>query len=325
MSDSVLARIHTIDTTRLKLQSLAAAGQWDVLLNAYVPFEPYQWSFPDMMALRQTALEESARLHAHRGRLLAERQEDEEALQEFATAARRDPANRETAKAMEAARVVGSMAGARTAKPASLPPGSPEDLRFKRSVHDGERAIQDKDFAKADAAIREAQNADKDAPEILVLQAKLLAARDRDAEAIPLLDAYDREVSDAAARELGNTARNDILYDLEKKRTALRSGTPKAATGWRLFEAPRRGRPGARAGPRGRAVSLLRRHRRRAVPRFRHRQAAAGPLPGGFQLPARGSGTPQSRLADSRAAGRPAAGELDGRHPQLALRPPSAG
>ena len=72
---AVFSRIKTVDSTRLALRSLAASGEWDLLLDAYLPFERYQWSFPDMMALHQTALEESVRLHAHRGTLLAERQQ----------------------------------------------------------------------------------------------------------------------------------------------------------------------------------------------------------------------------------------------------------
>jgi hypothetical protein len=219
---TILNRIQTVDSQRLTLRSLAGAGEWDLLLDAYLPFEPYQWSFPDLMELRQTALEESARLHAHRGTLLAERQQPAEALREFALALRRDPDNREISKLLESARVVVSLADAALAKPHVLPAGSPQDIRFKRSLHDAERAIQDKDFAKADAALQEAQADNKDAPEILVVQAKLLAARDRDADALPLLDEYDRTVADPAARELGNAARNDILYDLTKKRTEFK-------------------------------------------------------------------------------------------------------
>jgi hypothetical protein len=223
----VFTRIQYVDSTRLTLRSLAASGEWDLLLDAYLPFERYQWSFPDMMALRQTALEESARLHAHRGTLLAERQQHVDALQELTLAVRRDPDNREIAKLLEAARVVGSLADANAAKRRVLLPGSPQDLRFRRSLHDAERAIQDKDYAKAEASIQEAQVENKDAPEILVVQAKLLAARDRHAEALPLLDAYDRAASDPAARELGNAARNDILYDLEKKRAAFKQQLQK--------------------------------------------------------------------------------------------------
>lgn len=216
---AVAKRIQTVESTRLKLRSLAASGEWDLLLDAYLSFEPYQWSFPDMTELRQTAIEESARLHAHRGTLLAERQLDAEALRELTLAARRDPDNRETAKLLETTRVVASRADAAAAKPHILPAGSPQELRFERSLHDAERALQDKDFPKADVSIRQAQAENKDAPEILILQARLLAARDRDAEALPLLDAYERAVADPAARELGNAARNDILYDLGKKRT----------------------------------------------------------------------------------------------------------
>ena len=222
LSAQVFNRIQTVDAARITLRSLAAGGEWDLLLDAYLPFERYQWSFPDMMALRQTAFEESARLHAHRGILLAERQLHADALRELTLATRRDPDNRETAKLLEAARVVSSVADASAAKRRVLLPGSPQDLRFKRSLHDAERAIQDKDYPKAEASIQEAQAENRADPEILVVQAKLLAARDRHAEALPLLDAYDRAASDPAARELGNAARNDILYDLEKKRTALK-------------------------------------------------------------------------------------------------------
>jgi hypothetical protein len=217
----VAGRIRSVETTEIALRSLEASGEWDILLDAYASFERYQWSFPDMMALRQTALEESARLHAHRGTLLADRQQYGAALEELTLAARRDPDNRETARLLETARVMGSLAAAGTAKRTVLAPGTPQDLRFRRSLHDAERAVADKDFAKAEASIQEAQAENKDAPEILLVQAKLLAARDRHGEALPLLDAYDREVADPAARELGNAARNDILYDLERKRTAF--------------------------------------------------------------------------------------------------------
>ena len=227
LAGTIASRIQFIETTRPALHSLAASEEWDLLLQAYLPFEPYQWSFPDMIALRQTALEESARLHAHRGALLAERQMNTDALRELNQAKLRDPENRQIAKMFDTARLVGSVADAAAAKPRVLTAGSSEDLRFKRSLHDAERAIGDKDFAKAETAIHDAQTENKEAPDILVLQAKLLAARGRDAEALPLLDAYDREVSEPPAREAGNTARNDILYDLEEKGTALRQELQK--------------------------------------------------------------------------------------------------
>jgi tetratricopeptide (TPR) repeat protein len=222
-SEAVVAnRIQTVDSTRLTLRSLAASAEWDLLLDAYLPFERYQWSFPDMMDLRHTALEESAHLHAHRGALLAERHMYPDALRELTLATRRDPDNRETAKLLETTREAASRADAATAKPRVLPAGSPQEQRFKFSLHDAERALQDKDFAKVDTYLQEALADNKDAPEILILQARLLAARGRDAEALPLLDAYDRTAADPAARELGKAARNGILSSLEKKRTDFR-------------------------------------------------------------------------------------------------------
>jgi hypothetical protein len=218
LAATVAKRIQFIDSTRLSLESLAAAGEWDLLLNAYLPFEPYQWSFPDMIELRRTALEESARLHAHRGTLLAERQQNADALRELALASGRDPDNPQISKLLENTRVTASEAEAATVKLHPLPTGSPDELRFKFGLHDAEKAIQENDFAKAEAGIAEASAANKDAPEILILQAKLLAARGRDADALPLLDRYYRTVSDPAAREIGSAARRNLLADLEKKR-----------------------------------------------------------------------------------------------------------
>ena len=218
----VVDQIQSVDTARLKLRSLAAGGEWDLLIDAYPAFETYQWSFPDLMALRQTALEESARLHAHRGTLLSERKFHADALREFSLATRRDPDNKEIAKLLETERVISSISTAAAAARRTMVPGTPQEIRFRRSLHDAERAIQDKDYGKAETSIQEAQGESKDAPEILLVRAKLLAARDRHAEALPLLDSYDRAVTDATEREAGNTARNDVLYDLDKKRAALR-------------------------------------------------------------------------------------------------------
>jgi len=222
LEGAIAARIQTIDTSRLNLYSLAAAGEWDLLLNAYLPFEPYQWSFPDMMELHQTALEESARLHAHRGALLAERQLNADALRELAFATGRDPDNHQTAKLLESTRQAAAEAEAATVKPHTLTAGSPEYLHFNFGLHDAERALQDKDLAKADAALQQAAAENKDAPEVLILQAKLLQARGRDTDAIALLDRYDRTVADPAARDIGKAARAALLQDLEQKRTAFK-------------------------------------------------------------------------------------------------------
>jgi hypothetical protein len=219
LQSTIAQRTQMVESTRQTLRSLAAAGEWDLLIQAYLAFEPFQWSFPDMMELRRTAFEESARLHAHRGTQLAERQLTTDALREIAFAKERDPDNREIAKMLENSRVVESLAEAANNKPHVLPAGSPIDLRFRRSLHDAERAITDKDYTKADSALAEAESENKDAPELLILHARLLTARDRNSEALPLLNTYDRMVADPAARDAGNSARNDILYDLDKKRT----------------------------------------------------------------------------------------------------------
>ena len=218
-------RIQFVDAARRTLRSLAASGEWDVLLDAYPPFEPYQWSFPDIMALRQTALEESARLHAHRGSPAGRTPvASPMPCAKLTLAARRDPDNREIVKLLESD-PRGRLAGRCAAPPsrAFWPPDHPEDLRFKRSLHDAERALQDKDFAKAESAIQGARAENKESPKILVLQAKLLAGpRPRCAKPCPCWTPTIAQVADPAARDTGNAARNDILYDLDKKRAVFK-------------------------------------------------------------------------------------------------------
>jgi hypothetical protein len=59
--ESIVDRRGFIEDRVALLQSLALAGDWDVLLKSYPDFERYQGSFPSIVALRQQAYEESAR------------------------------------------------------------------------------------------------------------------------------------------------------------------------------------------------------------------------------------------------------------------------
>ena len=242
-------------------------------------------------------------------------------MRELSFAARRDPDNKEIAKLLESTRVVASKAEATNVKLHVLPPGSPQDIRFKRSLHDAERAVQDKDLAKADSAIQEASADNKDAPELLILQARVLAARGRNTEALPLLDAYDRSVADPAARELGNAARNDVLYDLEKRRTDFKQ---------RLAALQRDGDYTKMRALSAQALALdpddedflyYCGHIGRAFPRSGRCQGAARPLPHAIRLAARRPRGSQPRRSHSRPARR-SAGAATARRAQLVLRLP---
>ena len=54
------------------------------------------------------------------------------------------------------------------------------------------------------------------------MRAKLLAAQGHDAEALPLLDQYDRLVAATAEREKGYEIRRQVQYDLDKTKDTLR-------------------------------------------------------------------------------------------------------
>ncbi len=217
-------RIKAVDGLKLVLYSLAASEDWDTLLEKYADFEPYQWSFPALMQLRERAIEESARVHFTRGRKYAARQEFTTALSETSAALFRDPENAAVFKALDDQRVMNSRieAARNAASRKRLPKDSPEELRFRRHLYVGERAIQDKDYAKAEQSIRDATAESAEAPDILLLRAQLLAALDRHSEAMPLLDNYDRMAVEPAERERGQAARNQLLYDLEKKKAAAK-------------------------------------------------------------------------------------------------------
>jgi len=225
----LLEKQKVVEDGKATLYSLAYSEDWDTLLEKYVAFEPYQWSFPEFIRLRERAIDESARAHGRRGRQFSTRQEYAVALQETSASLGRDPDNAILVKLVDDQKVLNSRneARRRAASRVAPPKDSPEEVRFKRVLYVADRAIQDKDFPQAEKSIREAMAENAASPEILLLQARLLAALDRHAEALPLLDNYDRMVADTAERDRGETIRNQLLYDLDKKKKAAKEGIAK--------------------------------------------------------------------------------------------------
>jgi tetratricopeptide (TPR) repeat protein len=220
LADRIDARISFVDDKLKLLNSLALLGAWDTFLDQYLDFERYQWSFPNIVELRQEALEESTRLHARRARAYALREDHEMASREAALAQVRDPQNKEIDQLLEAEKLQASRAEASRSASSrqSLAKGSEQEVRFQRALYNAERAIQDKDFKKAEEAIQEAQRENPDSPAVLLAQARLLAGGGQLAEALPLLDRYDRLVADATERTKGGDVRNLVLYDLRKRK-----------------------------------------------------------------------------------------------------------
>jgi len=224
LHDRVVSRIDFVESKLKLLRSLALLGDWDTLLDQYQDFERYEWSFDDIVALREEALEESARLHSRRAQAFSLREDHETAAKEAGIAQARDPGNREIGKLLDAEKVRASQLEARrtSVSRTALAKDSPEEIRFQQSLIFADHAIDDKSFTKAEDSLRDAARENPDAPEIKLGRARLLAARGQLAEALPLLDSYDRMVVDSADRLKGTKVRSDILYELDKKRETYR-------------------------------------------------------------------------------------------------------
>lgn len=218
LDDRIADRMLFVTERPKLLRSLAALGDWDTLLGKYQDFERYEASFPEMQALRQEALQESARTHARRARAFEQRSDFDHAAREASAALVRDPSNREIRKLLGDEKLLASQgeAQANASRRKILPKGLPADVRFGNALSYADRAIADKDFKKAQDSIQDADRENPGAPEVILVRAKLLAAQGRNAEALPLLDQYDRLVVNTAEREKGYEVRRQVLYDLDK-------------------------------------------------------------------------------------------------------------
>ncbi len=224
LDDRMADRIRFLAERPKLLRSLAALGDWDTLLDKYQDFERYESSFPEMRALHQEALEESARMHARRARAFEQRSDYDHASHEANAALVRDPSNREIRKLLSDEKLLASQneAQSNASRRRILPKGLPADVRFGNAINYADRAIADKDFKKAQDSIQDAEHENPGAPEIILERAKLLAAQGRNSDALPLLDQYDRLVVDPSEREKGYNVRRQVLYDLDKLKDANR-------------------------------------------------------------------------------------------------------
>jgi tetratricopeptide (TPR) repeat protein len=224
LDDRMADRIRFIADRPKLLRSLAALGDWDTLLEKYQDFERYEASFPEMQSLHQEALEESARTHARRARAFEQRSDYDHASREASAALVRDPSNREIRKLLGDEKLLASQGEAlsNASRRRILPKGLPAEVRFGNAISYADRAIADKDFKKAQDSLQDAEHENPGAPEIILERAKLLAAQGRNSEALPLLDQYDRLVTDPAEREKGYNVRRQVLYDLDKLKDSTR-------------------------------------------------------------------------------------------------------
>jgi tetratricopeptide (TPR) repeat protein len=222
LHERVTGRIAFVESRLRVLRSAALSADWDMFLNQYGEFERYQSSFKDIVAMRQEALEETARTHAVRARAFASREDHEAALKEASGAELRDPANKEIIKLVDDEKLLVSQRYAKEAAShrKKLDLNSPEGRRFQQALSFAGNFIRDKDYAKAQESLTEAQRLNPEAPEILLSRAKLLVSEDRLSEALPILDSYDRLVVEPEELKAGADTRFQIQYEIGKRREA---------------------------------------------------------------------------------------------------------
>jgi hypothetical protein len=218
--ERILDRRKFIEDRGALMTSLALAGDWDLVLENYKDFERYQPSFPSLVSLRQQAYEESARAHSRRARGFSQRQDHEDGTREASVAQSRDPNNKDIGALLEEQKHEDALTAARLAEKNRKPLQPALETPFNRAIQFANNAIRDKEYAQAEMRIEEARRVNPEAPEIYLMNAKLLLALDRLSESLDKLDVYDRMVINPADRQTSETVRNDVLYAMQRKKDA---------------------------------------------------------------------------------------------------------
>ena len=227
----VTGRKQWLDQKIAIFHALVAVNEWDTLLLSTRPFEIYEQAFPDIAAMRLSALRSSQAAHSQSGDELLKEREYELALQEFRLATRRQPSDKlSQQKAM--------IAWANYSREVAL-----ENKRKRKQLGPGERDIlnQGIQFAtnyksenKLDLALKsilEAERIDPDSLQMLLKKAEILGAQREFSAALAVLDRYDLYALDDE-REPASSQRNEILFRRTSMLEDTRSQLQKAwATG----------------------------------------------------------------------------------------------
>jgi tetratricopeptide (TPR) repeat protein len=209
-----------VDAALVNLQSLYNAGQWDAFLEKYVPFEPYQVSFPKMIHNRKRAYRESARFHVQRGRDQAAGKNYAEAMKEFRTALKRDPFNRPLQDLIE------ELQRTRNEQPVELT----DTLNKRKSEAKSElrRLYEEGKYGEALTVAAASVALDKDDPEFLYYSGLLAAVLRKNATAVEHLQAY-LKASDSVAAD---PKRRALAYRMISVLKAPPPPTPLGTPNW---------------------------------------------------------------------------------------------
>ena len=226
---SVSERKVNTERAVARLTSLTNNQDWDTFLDQYLSFEPYQWSFPEVMEQRRKAIQESVRLHVQRGNELAAQKRYREGVAEYDVAAQRDPDNGLIAENRE--RILhdyaASQAEAQREASKPLPEGSMDLRLFRRYIDFASQYTKNKKYEEALAELQKAEELKRDAPEILLGKAEVCSERGELWKALPLLDEFDRVATTKDLKARGDTLRNKVLFDRTNKKSAFKQKFPE--------------------------------------------------------------------------------------------------
>jgi len=175
------------------LKALGAGELWDAFLDKYAEFERWDNSFPELRQLRERAFNESKAEHLAKGNRLLEQRQYDPALRELKIAQLRSPGDKEIASTIELATIKRD-----TTKPPPPPPdpNSPEQIQIMRHIRSAEQFIDAKqpNLKAAEDEILQAEQLNKDSPNILLARARLLRATGQWLKALDMVGQYERRV-----------------------------------------------------------------------------------------------------------------------------------
>jgi hypothetical protein len=217
-----------LDLRMAVLRALAAGGQWDAFIDKYGDFERFDNSFDLLRTFREKAYRTSATRHLAEAKRLDEEKQFQPALVEARIALSRNPGDRTTQDILETIRIDEINAYRKLLKPKQVDTHSPEQTKLRRNLRFAADYILAKKWEQAKAEIAAAEALDKDSPQIVLTNARLLKAQEELQKALEVLDNYARRVKADDDINTGDALRDDILVALRTSREKISDQIAKA-------------------------------------------------------------------------------------------------
>lgn len=221
-------RKEWLDRRMCILRALSAGHEPDAFLLAFRDFEKHQLSFPDVMKLQNSALQDSLKEHSAWGKERLADREYQAAWRELKFASQRQPGNSALQKNLSVAwaEYSRSVAVDHRSSRKQLTQGQQEGIA--QSLHFASRYKEQGKLDEALKSVTEAEAIDGDHLAVLLKKAEILGARLELSKAITALDQYDMLAVDDE-RTAGNNLRNEFAFLLT---TSLRDQKSKMEAAW---------------------------------------------------------------------------------------------